>query len=71
LKGLENIHKIIDENFPNEMRCIRMYKKLTEHQNDWTRKRKSSCHIKIKSPNLHNKECVLKAARKGGQITYK
>jgi hypothetical protein len=34
-------------------------------------KRNSSCHIIIKTPNAQNKERILKAVRKKGQITYK
>jgi hypothetical protein len=34
-------------------------------------KRKSSCHIIIKTPNAWNKERILKVAREKGQVTYK
>ena len=34
-------------------------------------KRKSFCHIIIKTLNVQNKERILKAARGKGQITYK
>ena len=34
-------------------------------------KRNSPCHIIIKTPNALNKERILKAARKKGQVTYK
>ena len=34
-------------------------------------KRKSSCHIIIKTLNLQNKERILKTAREKCQVTYK
>jgi hypothetical protein len=34
-------------------------------------KRNSSCHIIIKTPNALNKERILKAVGKKGQVTYK
>jgi zona occludens toxin (predicted ATPase) len=34
-------------------------------------KRNSSCHIIIKTPNVQNKERILKAVREKGQATYK
>jgi hypothetical protein len=34
-------------------------------------KRNSACHKIIKTPNAQNKERILKAVRKKGQITYK
>ena len=34
-------------------------------------KRKSSHHIIIKTPNVQNKERLLKAVREKGQVTYK
>jgi hypothetical protein len=66
-KGPVNIfNKIIEENFSNLKRFPWTYKKPTEHQ-----KRNSSCHIIIKTPNAQNKEIILKAVRKEGQVTYK
>jgi hypothetical protein len=47
-----------------------MYQKPTKHQIDWTRK-KSSCHIIIKTLNAQNKERILKAIRENGQVIYK
>jgi hypothetical protein len=35
----------------------------------WDQKRKSSCHIRIKTLNVQNKERILKAARERGQVT--
>ena len=34
-------------------------------------KRNSSCHTTIKTPNAQNKERILKAVRRKGQVTYK
>jgi hypothetical protein len=39
--------------------------------NKWDQKRKSSCHIIIKTLNPQNKERILKASREKGQVTYK
>jgi hypothetical protein len=40
-------------------------------QNKWDQKRKSSCHIIIKTLNAQNKERILKVAREKEQVTYK
>jgi hypothetical protein len=34
-------------------------------------KKKSSCHTIVKTPNVQNKERILKAVRGKGQVTYK
>jgi hypothetical protein len=34
-------------------------------------KRNSSCHIIAKTPNAQNKERILEAVRRKGQVTYK
>ena len=50
-----------------------MYKKLAEHQRDWTRKT-SSGHIKIKTLNVQSKKKKkkdIKAAREKCQVAYK
>jgi len=39
-------------------------------KNKWNQKRKSSCHIIIKTLNAQNKERILKAASEKGQVTY-
>ena len=39
--------------------------------NTLDRKRNSSCHIIIKTPNALNKERILKAVREKSQLTYK
>ena len=46
-----------------------MYKKFTEHQINWTRK-KTSCHKIIKALNVQNKERILKAAREKGKVSH-
>ena len=51
-KSTENIfNKIIEENISN-LRKDTPYMKLTEHQIDWIKKKKSSCHIIIKTLNI-------------------
>ena len=39
--------------------------------NSFNKKRKSSCHIIIKTPNVLIKERILKAVREKDQVTYK
>ena len=39
--------------------------------NRFDEKRNSSCHIIIKTPNVLNKERILKAVKEKGQVTYK
>jgi hypothetical protein len=39
--------------------------------NKWYHRRKSSCHIIIKTLNVQSKERILKAAREKGQVTCK
>jgi hypothetical protein len=39
--------------------------------NRLNQKRNSSCHIIVKTPSAQNKERILKAVRKKGQVTYK
>jgi superfamily II RNA helicase len=38
--------------------------------NKWDQKRKSSCHIIVKTLNPQNKERILKTAKEKGQVTY-
>ena len=47
-----------------------MYRKLREDK-ILNKKRKSSCHIIIKTLNAQNKKRILKAARGKGQVTCK
>jgi hypothetical protein len=73
LKGPGSIfNKIMEENFSNlkkEMpkniqEAYRTPKRLDQERN-------SFCHIIFKTPNALNKECILKAVRGKGQVTYK
>jgi hypothetical protein len=73
LKGPENVfNKIIEENFPNLKNDMAIKVQETYRSpNKWEQKRKSSCHIIMKTLNTENKERILKAAREKGQVTYK
>ena len=73
LKGPENVfNKIIEENFPNLKNDMAIKVQETYRSpNKWEQKRKSSCHIIIKTLNPQNKERILKASREKGQVTYK
>ena len=72
LKRPGNIfNKIIEENFPNlkkemPINIQEAYRTL----NRLEKKRNSSNHIIIKTPNAQNTERVLKAVRDKGQVTY-
>ena len=65
LKALENVFiKIVEENFPNLMKEIDIQlQKAYWTPNKWDQKRKSSCHIIIKTLNAQSKERIFKAAR--------
>ena len=73
LKGPVNIfNKIIEENFPNLKKEMTMnIEEAYRTPNRLDQKRNSSHHIIIKTPNALNKERILKAVRKKGQVTYK
>ena len=73
LKGPGNVfNKIIEENFPNlKKEMIIEMDEAYKTPNKWDQKRKSSCHIIIKTLNPQNKERILKASREKGQVTYK
>jgi hypothetical protein len=93
IKGPENVfNKIIDENFHNLKKDMgikvqeayrtpkrkRKKKRKKERKKERkNQKRKSSCHIIIKTLNVQSKESVqskeriLKAAREKSQVTYK
>ncbi|MBV2134755.1 hypothetical protein KRX52_18445, partial [Pseudomonas sp. MAP12] len=73
LKGAENIfNKIIEENFPNLKKDMPMkVQEAYRMPNRVDHKRKSPRHIIIKTPNVQNKEKILRAAREKGQVTYK
>jgi hypothetical protein len=73
LKWPVNIfNKIIEEKFPNLKR--EMHIKIPEAYRTPSKldqKRNSFYHIIVKTPNAQNKERILKAVRKKGQVTYK
>ncbi|ERE69936.1 LINE-1 type transposase domain-containing protein 1 [Cricetulus griseus] len=73
LKGTENIfNKIIEENFPNLQKDMPMkVQEAYRTPNRLDNKKKSPQHIIIKTPNLQNKEKILRAAKEKGQVTYK
>jgi hypothetical protein len=73
LKGPVNIfNKIIEENFLNLKKEMTMNtQEAYRTPNRLDQKRNSSCHIIIKILNTLNKEIILKAVSKNGQITYK
>jgi hypothetical protein len=56
-------------NLKKEM-CINI-QEVHRTANRLDQKRKSSCHIIIKTQNVHNKERILKAVREKVQVTYK
>ena len=65
LKGPENVfNKIIEENFPNLKKEMAIkVQEAYRTPNKWDQKRKSSCHIIIKTLNAQSKERILKAAK--------
>ena len=65
LKGPANIfNKIIEENFPNLKKDMPMnIQEAYRTPNRLDKKRNSSCHIIIKTPNAQNNERILKAIR--------
>jgi hypothetical protein len=69
---VNTFNKIIEENFPNLKKEMPM--NIQEAYRTSTRldqKKITSCHIIIKTPNSLNKERILKAVRKNGQVIYK
>ena len=72
-KGSANIfNKIMEENFPNLQKAMPMtIQKPYRTPNRLDQKRNTSSHIIIKTPNVLNKERILKAVREKGQVTYK
>ena len=73
VKGPANIfYKIMEENFPNLKREMPMnIQEAYRTPNRLDQNRNTSRHIIIKTPNVLNKERILKAAREKGQVTYK
>ena len=68
LKGPVNIFNIIEENFPNLRKEMPInIQEAYRTPNRLDKKRNSSCHIIIKTPNAQNKERILKAVREKGQ----
>jgi hypothetical protein len=72
LKGpINSFNKIIEKvpNLKKEMSMNIQEAYRTPYRFD--QKRNSSCHIIIKTLNAQNKEGILKAVRKNGQVKYK
>jgi hypothetical protein len=65
LKGPVNIfNKIIEENFPNLKKEMPInIQEAYRTPNRLDQKKKTSCHIIVKTPNAQNKERILKAVR--------
>jgi hypothetical protein len=71
LKGPAN-NKIIEENIPNLKKEMPMnIQEVYRTPNRLDQKRNSSRHIIIRTTNALNKDRILKAVRKNGQVTYK
>ena len=73
LKGPANIfNRIIEGNFPNPKKETPMnIQEAYRTPNRLDQKRNSSQHIIIRTKNALNKDRILKAVRKKGQVTYK
>ena len=73
LKGPANVfNKIMEENFPNLNREMPMnMQEAYRTPNRLDQNRNTSHHIINKTPNVLNKERILKAVREKGQVTYK
>jgi hypothetical protein len=69
----ENVfNKTLEENFPNPKKEMDIkVQEAYRTPNKWDQKRKSSCHMSIKTLNAQSKERILKAAREKSQVTYK
>jgi hypothetical protein len=72
LKGPVNIfNKIIEENFPNLKREMHInIQEAYRTPNRLDQKRNSSGLITVRTPDVQNKERILKTSREKGQITY-
>jgi hypothetical protein len=71
-KRSENVFNKIKENFPNLKKKMAVHVQETyKIPNRLDQKRKSSCHIIIKTLNAQKKERILKSVREKGQVTYK
>ena len=73
LKGPANVfNKIMEENSPNLKKEMPMnIQEAYRTPNRLDQNRNTSRHIIIKTPNVLNKERILKAVREKGQVTYK
>jgi hypothetical protein len=72
LKGPANIIKIIEEKIPNlKKEMIMNIQEAYRTPNSLDQKINSSWHIIIRTTTALNKERILKAVRKKGQLTYK
>jgi hypothetical protein len=73
LKEPVNIfNKIIEENFPNLKKKMPInIQEADRTPNGLDKKRNSFHYIRVKTQNAENKERILKAVRKKGQVTYK
>ena len=73
LKGAENIfNKIIEENFPYLKKDMPMkVQEAYRTPNRLDQRKKTLRHIIIKTPNIQNKERILRAVKEKGQVTYK
>jgi hypothetical protein len=57
---------------PNRKKEMPIYlQEAYKTPNRLDKKRNSSCHIQVKTPNAPNKERILKAVREKSQVTYK
>ena len=72
LKGPENVfNKITEENLPSLKKEMDInVQEAYRIPNEWDQKRKSSCHIIIKTLNGQNKKRILKVVREKRQVTY-
>jgi hypothetical protein len=68
---VNNFNKIIKENFPNLKKEMPIHiQEAYGTPNRLDQKRNYSHHTIIKTPNVQNKERILKAVREKGQVTY-
>jgi hypothetical protein len=69
--SLNFFNKITEENFTNLKKEISMnIQEAYRTPNRLDQKRNSSCHIIIKTPNMQNKERILKAVREKAFLNY-
>jgi hypothetical protein len=69
---VNTFNKIIEENFPNLKKEMLMHiQEAYKTPNRLDQKRNSSQHILIRTTNALNKDRILKAVRKKGQVNIK